>query len=141
MIFHSRVAQTAILATGSALASLTATLGDRAHAEGKLDASYTISFARIRVGDISATGVFGESEYAISARGRGLFRKLRTNRRPPRVPACQISFRRPRNGDGARTGRRHAAAGAVQNVGCECARKPSDRGQPVRSNSAIFNGC
>jgi len=32
--------------------------------------AYTISFARIRVGDISATGVFGESEYAISARGR-----------------------------------------------------------------------
>src|SRR5262249_54325724 len=69
MIFHSRVAQTTILATGSALALLTAALGDRAHAEGKLDASYTISFARIRVGDISATGVFGESEYAISARG------------------------------------------------------------------------
>jgi hypothetical protein len=36
----------------------------------KLDASYTMSFARIRVGDIAATGVFGEGEYAISARGR-----------------------------------------------------------------------
>jgi hypothetical protein len=70
MMFHSRVAQTTILATGSALALMTATLGDYAHAEGKLDASYTISFARIRVGDIAATGVFGESEYAISARGR-----------------------------------------------------------------------
>jgi hypothetical protein len=69
MMFHSRVAQTTILA-GSALALMTATLGDHAHAEGKLDASYTISFARIRVGDIAATGVFGESEYAISARGR-----------------------------------------------------------------------
>ena len=238
----TRVAQTTILATGSALALMTGALGDHAHAEGKLDASYTISFAHIRVGDIAATGVFGESEYAISARGRagglmkvlvdgeasfathgtikdgypvpttftskivsdaetsdvtmvldegsvkelaaatppksdrvpvtqanrqgivdpltamlfsaaatgeglsqdvcrhtlpifdgqqrydlklafkrmdqgnnrericrasgGLFRKLRTNRRPPRVPACQISFRRPRNGDGARTGRR-----------------------------------
>ena len=66
MMFHPRVAQV----IGSALALLTAALGDRAHAEGKLDASYTISFARIRVGDISATGVFGESEYVISARGR-----------------------------------------------------------------------
>jgi Protein of unknown function (DUF3108) len=70
MMFHSRVAQTTILATGSALALMTATLRDHAHAEGKLDASYTISFARIRVGDIAATGVFGESEYTISARGR-----------------------------------------------------------------------
>jgi hypothetical protein len=64
-----RVAQTSILAIGSALAFMMAALGDRAHAEGKLDASYTISLARIRVGDIAATGVFGENEYAISARG------------------------------------------------------------------------
>jgi hypothetical protein len=70
MIFHSRVAQTTILVTGSALALMTAALGDHAHAECKLDAGYTVSFARIRVGDIAATGVFGESEYAISARGR-----------------------------------------------------------------------
>src|SRR5262245_56631145 len=70
MMFHSRVAQRTILATGSALALMTAALGDNAHAEGKLDASYTISFERIRVGDIAATGVFGESEYAISARAR-----------------------------------------------------------------------
>jgi hypothetical protein len=70
MMFHSRVAQTTILAAGSALALMTATLGDHAHAEGKLDATYTISFARIRVGDIAATVVFSESEYAISARGR-----------------------------------------------------------------------
>jgi uncharacterized protein DUF3108 len=70
MTFHSRVAQTTIVVTGSALALMTAALGDRAQAEGKLDASYTISFARIRVGDIAATGVFGESEYTISARGR-----------------------------------------------------------------------
>src|SRR6516165_12159096 len=70
MMFHPRVARTTILAIGSALALMTVALGDHAHAEGKLDASYTISFARIRVGDIAATGVFGESEYAISARGR-----------------------------------------------------------------------
>src|SRR5262245_55599760 len=78
MMFHSRVAQTTILATGSALALMTAALGDYAHAEGKLDASYTISFARFRVGYIAATGVFGESEYAISARGRagGIMKQL-----------------------------------------------------------------
>ena len=44
--------------------------GDRAHAQGILDASYTISFARIPVGEITATVVFGDSEYAISARAR-----------------------------------------------------------------------
>jgi hypothetical protein len=40
-----------ILATGSAFALLIAALGDHAHGEGNLDAIYTISFARIRVGD------------------------------------------------------------------------------------------
>ena len=49
---------------------MAAALGDHAHAEGNLDASYTISFARIRVGDITATVVFGDTEYAISAHGR-----------------------------------------------------------------------
>src|SRR5262245_6948764 len=77
MMFHSRVAQTAILAT--ALALVTAALNDHGFAEGRLDASHTISFARIRVGDIAATGVFGESEYAISARGRtgGIMKQLK----------------------------------------------------------------
>jgi hypothetical protein len=70
MTLHSHAAQTTILTMGSALALLMTALGDHAHAEGKLDASYTISFARIRVGEIASTGVFGESEYAISARGR-----------------------------------------------------------------------
>jgi hypothetical protein len=46
MIFRSRAAQTTILAAGSALALITATAGDCAHAEGNLEASYTISFAR-----------------------------------------------------------------------------------------------
>jgi hypothetical protein len=49
---------------------LMAALNDHAQAEGNLDASYTISFARIRVGDIAATVVVGDSEYAISARAR-----------------------------------------------------------------------
>jgi hypothetical protein len=52
MIFHLRAVQATILATCSALALMTAALGDQAHAEGKLDA---ISFARIRVGEITAT--------------------------------------------------------------------------------------
>ena len=69
MIFHSRAAQAIALATCSALALVIAALSDHAQAQGKLDASYTISFARIRVGDITATVVLGDSEYAISARG------------------------------------------------------------------------
>jgi hypothetical protein len=44
--------------------------GDSAHAQGTLDASYTISFARIPVGEMTATVVFGDREYAISARAR-----------------------------------------------------------------------
>jgi hypothetical protein len=70
MMLRSRTAQTTILAAGSALAFMTAAVGNHAHAEGKLDASYGISFARIPVGEITATVVFGDSEYAISARAR-----------------------------------------------------------------------
>jgi len=70
MMFRSLAAQITILAAGSALVLITATAGDRAHSEGNLDASYTISFARIEVGEITATAVFGQSEYMISARAR-----------------------------------------------------------------------
>src|SRR5512132_4462459 len=70
MMFRSRAAQTTILATGSAVAFMAAAVGDHAQAQGNLDASYTISFARIPVGEITATVVFGDSEYAISARAR-----------------------------------------------------------------------
>jgi hypothetical protein len=70
MMLCSRAAQTTILAAGSALALIMVTAGDRAHGEGNLDASYTISFARIPVGEIAATAVFGQSEYAISAHAR-----------------------------------------------------------------------
>ena len=38
---HSHTVQTMILATGSALALITAALGDHAQAESSLDASYT----------------------------------------------------------------------------------------------------
>jgi len=41
--------------TFCALALITAVFGDQAHAESNLDASYTISFARIRVGEITAS--------------------------------------------------------------------------------------
>jgi hypothetical protein len=72
MVFHSRARapQRTLLSTGSALAFMGAALSDQAGAGGSLDASYTISFAHVRVGDITATGEFGDSEYVISARGR-----------------------------------------------------------------------
>jgi hypothetical protein len=69
MMFHSHTIQRTIL-TCSAFAFMTAALGEHAHAGGNLEASYTISFARVRVGDITATVVLGDSEYAISVRGR-----------------------------------------------------------------------
>ena len=68
MMFRSRTAQIIIFAAGSTFAVIAATAGDHAHGEGNLDASYTISFARIPVGEITATAVFGQSEYAMSAR-------------------------------------------------------------------------
>jgi hypothetical protein len=82
IMVHSRAVQTTILATGCALALITAALGDHAHAESNLDASYTISFARIRVGEITASVVFGPTEYAMSASGRagGLMKALMDGR-------------------------------------------------------------
>jgi hypothetical protein len=69
MMFHPRALRITILATG--FAALTApALGDHACAGGNLDASYTVSFGRIRVGEITATFVLGDKEYAISAHGR-----------------------------------------------------------------------
>ena len=69
MMFHSLTVQRTIVKC-SAFAFMVAVLGEHAHAGGNLEASYTISFARIRVGDITATVVMGDSEYAISVRGR-----------------------------------------------------------------------
>ena len=78
MMVDLRAVKRTIVATGCALALIAAALGGQAHTESNLDASYTISFARIRVGDITATVVFGPSEYAMSARGRagGLMKAL-----------------------------------------------------------------
>ena len=70
MMSRSRTAQITIFAAGSAFALITAIAGDSAQGEGNLDASYTISFARIPVGEMTATAVFGESEFAMSARAR-----------------------------------------------------------------------
>jgi hypothetical protein len=61
--------------TGCAL-TLTTALGGQSHAES-LDASYTISFACIRVGDITATVVFGPNEYAMSSRSSSAGRRWR----------------------------------------------------------------
>ena len=71
-MFRSRTAQIIIFAAGSAFTLVMATAGDRAHGEGNLDASYMLSFARIPVGEITATAVFGQSEDAMSARVRAL---------------------------------------------------------------------
>jgi len=70
MMFRSRNAQITIFAAGSAFALITAIAGDSAQGEGNLDASYTISFARIPVGEMTATAVFGQNEFAMSARAR-----------------------------------------------------------------------
>jgi hypothetical protein len=77
MIFHPRALRTGILTTGFA-ALMAAALGGHAWAGGNLDASYTVSFGRIRVGEITATFVLGDKEYTISARGRagGLMKAL-----------------------------------------------------------------
>ena len=57
MMLRSRAAQTTIFAIGSALAFMATAVGDHAHTEGSLDARYTISFARIPVGEITASVV------------------------------------------------------------------------------------
>ena len=76
MMCRLRVRTTTIARGFAAL--MAAALGDHACAGGNLDASYTVSFGRIRVGEITATFVFGDREYAISAHGRagGLMKAL-----------------------------------------------------------------
>jgi Protein of unknown function (DUF3108) len=69
MMVHLRAAKMTILTACSVLAFMTVAVGDHARAEGNLDASYTILFARIRVGDLTTTIHVSNSEYAISARG------------------------------------------------------------------------
>ena len=72
MMFHSRAGRTTILATGSALALMTAALGDRAHAEA---------------GDLRRASHHGTPhgrEMPRARRGGGRDRGgLRPSRRPP----------------------------------------------------------
>ena len=71
---RASAARLGILVVGT----MTCLLCEHARAQSKLDATYVISFARIRVGDITATVVVRNSDYSISARGRagGIMKKL-----------------------------------------------------------------
>jgi hypothetical protein len=70
MMMTFRGVQTRIQATGLVLALLTTALCSQAYAGTELVANYTISFARIRVGDITATLMLGDADYAMSVQGR-----------------------------------------------------------------------
>jgi hypothetical protein len=67
---QSRAIQTMLVATVSIFALTIAAVGDQAKGESSLDTNYIISFARVRVGEITASLVLGNTEYKISARGR-----------------------------------------------------------------------
>ena len=67
---QSRAIQTMLVATISIFALTIAAVGDQAIGESSLDTSYIISFARVPVGEITASLVLGNTEYKISARGR-----------------------------------------------------------------------
>jgi hypothetical protein len=75
MMWHPRSAWTAALAAN---AVLVAADGDRALAQSRLEASYTITFARIPVGNIVTVLELGASDYTISATGHagGVIRSL-----------------------------------------------------------------
>src|SRR5205814_9860378 len=62
-------AQLTFVALASTLA-MTTIPGDVAHAQFRLDASYTISIAHIPVGDLRTTADIGDHEYSISASAR-----------------------------------------------------------------------
>ena len=70
IMVHSRPMRTVIFVTCLVLGFAIAAGGDQAQAENNFDANYTISFARVRVGDITASLVLGDTAYKISARGR-----------------------------------------------------------------------
>ena len=77
MMLHPRSAFAAALAVNAVLVVATAG-GDRALAQTRLEASYTITFARIPVGNIVTVLELGASEYAVSATGHagGVMRSL-----------------------------------------------------------------
>ena len=77
MMSHPRSAFAAVLAANAVLVVATAG-GDRALAQTRLEASYTITFARIPVGNIVTVLELGASEYTVSATGHagGVMRSL-----------------------------------------------------------------
>jgi hypothetical protein len=77
MMWHPRSAWTAALAANAVLVVATGG-GDRALAQSRLEASYTITFARISVGNIVTVLELGASDYTISATGHagGVIRSL-----------------------------------------------------------------
>jgi hypothetical protein len=77
MMSHPRSAFAAALAANAVLVVATAG-GDRALAQTRLEASYTITFARIPVGNIVTVLELGASEYTVSATGHagGVMRSL-----------------------------------------------------------------
>ena len=66
---QSRAIQSMLIVTISMFALTIAAVG-QALGESSLDTSYIISFARVPVGEITASLVLGNTEYKISARGR-----------------------------------------------------------------------
>jgi hypothetical protein len=80
MLLDCRLAtRSAAASTCCALAFLTAAAWQEpAHAQGKLEASYTITFARISVGNVTMTVDFKENAYTIAATARagGMMRML-----------------------------------------------------------------
>jgi streptogramin lyase len=66
---QSRAIQTTLIATISIFALTIAAVG-QALGESSLDTSYIVSFARVPVGEITASLVVGNTEYKMSARGR-----------------------------------------------------------------------
>ena len=77
MMSHPRSAFAAALAASAVIVVATAG-GDRALAQTRLEASYTITFARIPVGNIVTVLELGASEYTVSATGHagGVIRSL-----------------------------------------------------------------
>src|SRR6266508_2679092 len=70
MLKFPPVARGALLAAGSVLAlTVAAAALDRAQAQGKLTANYTISVARIPVGKLAWTADIGEDSYMIAGSG------------------------------------------------------------------------
>src|SRR5260370_16250593 len=91
MLLDCRLAtRSAAASTCCALAFLTAAAWQEpAHAQGKLEASYTITFARISVGNVTMTVDFKENAYTIAATARagGMMRMLSNGDSPLTTPA------------------------------------------------------